>query len=134
MRQENRYYPFENYGQYCTAKKLTTPRTESLARIKKWGVKSPDQHLPDDILFNSTQHFLNCIDELSSCQAPWNSAHIINDANPMKSPIVYWYRDSLAVLQEILENVDLAEKCVWTPQRRFNEDGERVYTDLFTAD
>ena len=48
--------------------------------------------------------------------------------------VKFYARDSLAVLQEILENPALADKCVWEPERVTNGDGERVYTDMHDSE
>ena len=48
--------------------------------------------------------------------------------------VQFWYRDSLDVLKEILEDVRLAKDMKWAPERLINADGERLYSELWTGD
>jgi len=46
----------------------------------------------------------------------------------------YWHRDSLAVMHDILTDIDLANDMVWAPKKLYDRDGNRVYTELWTGD
>ena len=128
------FAPFQSEGQYLTAKDLSTPRLSSRANIFKWGLKRPGSRLPEDSLFESHREFYSCLDIIADCQSTWESVDIMDSSSPPKIFTKYWKRDSLAVLQEILENPAIKDKCVWEPQKNYNSEGERVYTDMHTGD
>jgi len=70
------------------------------------------------------------------CQSLWKSVYPCSGTCEQIRPVNmhFWARDSLAVLQEILETPALADKCLWNPRRVTNADGERVYTDIGDSD
>jgi len=67
---------------------------------------------------------------------PWTAVEMLNDSDDgsWAHQMMYWKRDTLAVLQEILDNSNLADKCVWAPSQRFSSSGERVYMDMDTCE
>ena len=85
---------------------------------------------PDGACFRSVSHFHSCLDDLRRMLQPFESCDIEDEENPERS-VQYWKKDTLAVLQEILENERLSDKCTWAPVRKFNGERERVYTDLY---
>jgi hypothetical protein len=130
--QNNRFYPFADRDQYETAKKLTIPTIATRAEIEKWALrKSFTDHRPG--LFNSTKEFFNCLDTLTETMAPWEK-QTIRDKEGKKPKVVYYKRDTAAVLQEILESPMVKDMCVWAPIKMYSQEGERVYTDLHTSD
>lgn len=134
QQKDSRYAPFDNWGQYMTAKDLTTPEIASRANICKWGVRRPESRAPPETLFSSHDDFFRCLDIISGCQAQWQSVNVVNVNNPTGPRVKYWKLNPLTVLQEIFENTALKDKCVWEPRRVFNSEGNRVYTDMHTAD
>jgi len=113
---------------------LTTPTISTNSDINKWGVKRhglPDQR---SALFNSVEDFKSRIDELCEMVAPWMKGQIVDTSGEVSGEFTFYYRDTLAVLQEILANAHLKEKCVWSPVRKYDPDGNRVYTDIHTGD
>jgi hypothetical protein len=134
LRRTNIYYPYDSHAQYCLAKSLSTPRLPSATVINAVAVEGADTFIREGVSFSSVKQFYNRLDSLMLCQSRWESTSIVDTANPSNPEIQYWSRDSLAVLQEILENRELADKCVWAPVKQYNSEGERVYTDMHTAD
>ena len=129
------YYPFTNVRQNQLAQSLTTPRLEANQTIHNIAVLGQDRFLSENAGFQSVAQFHSCLDEMASVMTPWQSILIKGDDNlPEQEPVRYWLRDSLAVLQEILENPELIDHCVWGPVRQRNSEGERVYTDMHTGD
>ena len=79
------------------------------------------------------------MDELRAVLTPWKKMEVqIQGADGNLETVEYFKKDTLAVLQEILENPNLADKCVWAPVREFvhraNGVPERLYTDLDNSD
>src|SRR6266513_2169110 len=63
----------------------------------------------------SRPHALRITKPYTTLQS-WDRSLIKGDDNlPEQEPVRYWLRDSLAVLQEILENPELVDHCVWGP-------------------
>ena len=133
QRQQNPYHPFHNFGQYQLAKALAMPEKSTASHIEQVAVNGVS-FLREDVAFVSVAHFHNCLDEISGQMAPWQSNIIMDQTVQLKANARYWYRDSLAVLQEILDNPKIAKKCVWSPVKQFNHDNQRVYTDMHTSD
>ena len=131
---DNIYYPFTNSQQYELAHNLTNPHLQSRSVIEKIGVRP--SYLAENVAFESVDDFLGRLDIMKECLIPWKEAKLHekgNKPNPWGMPI-YFYKDPLAVLQEILTNPVLDGQCVWSPVREFNAAGERVFTDMHTAD
>ena len=103
-----------------------------MSEIQKWGLQR--SHIEGHSgLFSTTQQFFDCLDTITETQAQWEKVTIV-DPEGKKAPVVYYMRDPLAVLQEILSNSDVKDKCVWAPVKLYGEGGERVFTDMHTAD
>ena len=103
--------------------------------IRNIAVLGRDRFLSENAGFQSVGHFHSCLDEMASVMVPWQSILIKSDHNICEQePVRYWLRDSLAVLQEILEIPELADHCVWGPIKQRNSEGERVYTDMHSGD
>jgi hypothetical protein len=134
LRRENLYYPFVNYGQYKLAESLAIPTFPSEERVRRFAVNGRGSFLAEDVAFDSVNAFYACFDELASLQYRW-AEKAVNDPEDLSYPeIRYWFRDSLAVLQEILENPALASQCIWAPKKEYNAEGDRVYTDMHSGD
>src|SRR5271170_7372738 len=87
-------------------------------------------------MFRSYDNFISRIDEMIHNQSLWMGKRFLGDVEETFFPlgVKYWARDSLAILQEILENKSLTDKCVWSPRKIINSAGERVDTDLHDTD
>jgi hypothetical protein len=135
-RQENPWYPFSSLDNYRLARDLSTPKLLSRDTIMRIGVKAA--YMLDGTRFNSCNDFIEKLDEIMRCQSLWQQLYLYGKDNSIQHRwtrhIFYWRRDALAVLQEILENTALNGMCVWRPERTFNGDRERVYTDLHDSD
>ena len=46
----------------------------------------------------------------------------------------FWYRDVLEYIKYLLRRQYYAESMVWSPVREFDGSGERVYSEMHTAD
>jgi len=136
LRAENRYYPYDCHAQYACARSLSTPRLESATLVKRIAVDGSPAFIKEEAAFSSHRDFVSRLDEMMECQTPWEAVTIADkDARESwAADLRYWKRDSLAVLQEILENTALVDKCVWGPSKRFNADNERVYTHMDSRD
>jgi hypothetical protein len=139
QRKENPFYPFKSFDQYKLAKDMTTPETLPRERIQRIAVEAGrGSYLHEDTGFKSVTDLKEHVDEVMRCQSLWQMEYPWGKTprahEPWAANVHYWRRDSLAVLQEILENPRLADKCVWGPQKVTNAEGDRVYTDLHDTD
>lgn len=135
-RQENIYFPFENSAQFYLAEAFARPDIQSKDRIVRTCVLGRDRFLRDGAAFSSYNDFITCLDIIRNTQAPWVQREIKwkPGSTTWRGHIKYWQRDSLAVLQEMLENPALKDFCVWAPVQETSEDGERIYTDIHTSE
>ena len=132
--EDNIYYSFANSKQYELADNLTNPHIQSRGVIEKMGIRP--SYLTENVVFESVNDFLGRLNIMKECLIPWKEAKLHekgNKPNPWGMPI-YFYKDLLTVLQEILANPILDSQCVWSPVREFNAAGEHVFTDMYMAD
>jgi hypothetical protein len=45
----------------------------------------------------------------------------------------FWYRDVLAVVQDILSDPLVAKDMIWAPTKLYDQDGNRVFAELCTG-
>jgi len=133
-RKLNPYYPFDSELQYLMAKDLSTPTLHPQNDIERVAVHG--KYVKDEARFDSYRHFIEKFDEMLRCQSLWQSYTFADATNstPWSTGMRYWCRDTLAVLQEMLENPALADKCVWQPEKNIDGNGDRIYTDLHDSD
>src|ERR1700738_1997776 len=113
LRKKNPFYPFKSFDQYKLAKDMTTPETLPRERIQRIAVLAGcGSYLQDDTGFKSVTDLKEHVDEVMRCQSLWRMEYpwgkIPRPHEPWAANVHYWRRDSLAVLQEILENPRLA--------------------------
>jgi len=137
LRAESPYHSYQDYVQHRLAAALASPKLQPQSVIQKVAVDGGDVFINRDMAFPSSNDFLNRIDQLTSLQSGWVQGHFKNP-NPTAvswvMDVKFWHHDVLAVLQEILENKELADKCQWGPVKQYNSDEERLYTDMYTGD
>jgi Plavaka transposase len=115
-----------------TTKKLTTPFIHERSEIQKFGVKDPYHDGQDHAgLFENVNAFFRPLLTLTATLAEWKEMEVTDPKGAYKCK--GYRRDVLAVLQEILDNPCISDKVVWAPRRMYDEAGNRVYTDLHTA-
>ena len=94
--------------------------------------------LKNGVAFTSYDDFVERMDALLRCQSLWIQKYLYCKDCAAEyqwtSHVFHWQRDTMTVLQEILENTALADKCVWKPDKVFNVEGERVYSSLEDSD
>jgi Plavaka transposase len=66
--------------------------------------------------------------------APWVSAQATAVISGETHKIPFFYRDPLDCIRFLLKQPPYRDYLVFAPMRQFNESGERVYTDMYTAD
>jgi len=108
----------------------------SAPHITAISIAGQKKFLHESVGFTSHRDFLNRLDEMMTCQAQWQDTFVSEQRAGAEwgTDLKYWKRDPLAVLQEILENPALADKCVWRPRRVFNGEGSHVYGDMDTGE
>lgn len=135
---ENTFYPFDNEAQFYLAELMARPNIKSEREVRRACVDGRERFLRPEVGFSSYADFISRLDILRSCHASWVERKIyprsVGQRSQWDGKVSYWAKDPLAVLQEILENENLKDKCVWAPVKEYSADGERIYTDLHTAD
>jgi Plavaka transposase len=135
-RMQQNFYPYLSHEQYCLAKALSTPRLATNTMIRAIAIDGSNSFLKKGIGFSSIKDFLSGIDEMTSCQTPWENVEIVNkDGDESWGPrLTYYKRNTAAVLEEILGNESLIDKCVYAPIKEYGSNHERVYTDMHVCD
>jgi hypothetical protein len=105
----NPFYPFKSFDQYKLGKDMTTPETLPREKIQRITVDAGrGSYLQDDTGFKSVIDLKEHVDELMRCQSlctiEYPCGKIPQPHEPWAANVHYWRRDSLVVLQEILEN------------------------------
>jgi hypothetical protein len=127
-RRGNRFHPYQTLGQYHWAKKLSSTGHESRSDLKAFILDG--ENCAPASRYRSINEYYSYKEILTGCLTDWQKIKI---EFPDKETVYYYRKDTLAVLQEILENKALADKCIWAPKWQSNSDGERIYTDMYSC-
>jgi len=120
----NPYFPFRSLRQTELVVNATFPKILSNREIGTWCTQRAIW-LQEDA-FPSVKSVLMTLDCIAALQSPW----IYTTLN---SPTAFWCRNSLEVLKDILEDESLGNDFVWAPCKSFDQDGNRVYSEMWTA-
>src|SRR5438045_6381540 len=131
---ENRWYPYNTRQQFRLARRNVFPRIPSKDSIQANCIgRISDRLHPTELArrFTSHGHFMSCLDIISQRVTPWRSGTLTSKFSGQ--PYNIWYRDSLDVLQELIGDVTIGSQMKWSPVRRHDNDGLRVYMEMYTA-
>lgn len=133
-RRETRWFPYNSRQQFRMARRNVFPiiptRDSILANCV--GRISDRLHPTESARkFTSQQHFMRCLDTIATRVTPWNSGALTEPET--NRPYSIFYRNSLAVLQELIGDTTIGPQMKWTPVRLYDNDGNRVYTEMYTA-
>ncbi|KAF8329950.1 hypothetical protein F5887DRAFT_1064242 [Amanita rubescens] len=118
-----------------------TPAVQIDALMDIWASKSADQDPP----FVDHKDLYSTIDNIPLGDVAWKAFSVSycgpvpaegegEDIPPwVKSEFEVWYRDPLAVLQSQLANPDFNQKFHAAPYREYDENGERVWSDVMSG-
>ncbi|KAF8324638.1 hypothetical protein F5887DRAFT_1063400 [Amanita rubescens] len=115
-----------------------TPATQIDALMDIWASKSGDHNPP----FVDHKDLYHTIDSIPLGDVTWKALSVSYcgeipagmDVPPwFTSEYEVWYRDPLAVLENQLANPDFTGKFHISPYREYNENGERVWSDVMSA-
>lgn len=95
----------------------------------------------DSAPFSNVKDFLATIDDIKVGNAPWQSfvcghSGDIPEGSPswMKAEYEFWYRDPLAVIENMLKNPDFCGEFDFVPYKEYNQHGVRRYCDFLSGD
>jgi hypothetical protein len=83
--------------------------------------------------FKSVYDYKRCMAQLPSGNAEWKRVRIVpNASSPQWAPpeILYYSRDSLEVLRNIVGDTWMAKHMKWAPEQFRNAKGECLYSEL----
>lgn len=136
------FKPFSDCAEFELAEyfytRNQTPAAQIDALMDIWASKSPDHEPP----FVDHKDLYQTIDNITLGDVPWKSLSVSyggtiaegEDVPPwVRSEYEVWYRDPLAVLKNQLANPDFQGKFHAAPYREYNEDGERVWSDVMSG-
>lgn len=131
------YWPFDNESQWLLAERTLFPTPLADSVIKRLAIESNCPWITSGLGFKSLADLKRRLDKIPSKGGEWMESHVI----PMKEApswaphnIPFWKRDSLEVMKSMIGDVRLAKDMKWAPEKIFNANDERIYSELWTAD
>lgn len=131
------YWPFDNESQWLLAERTLFPTPLTNSVIKNFAIESNCPWIIPGLGFKSLTDLRQRLDKISSKGGEWMESHIIPmEQAPSWAPhnISFWKRNSLEVMKSIVSDVRLAKDMKWAPEKIFNVNDERIYSELWTAD
>jgi hypothetical protein len=132
---ENRWYPYNCRQQFRMARRNVFPRIPSRKSITdNCCVPILDRLAPMECAhrFRSHTEFMNNLDLIARRITPWSEGTLVSKITGR--PYILRHRNSLAVLQELVGDITIGPQMKWAPVRRVDSDGNRVFTEMYTAD
>ena len=133
------YEPFRDRADFELAEffymRNQTPAAQIDALMDIWASKLVDQAPP----FIDHKDLYQTIDSIKHGDVAWKSFSVSycgedkDDIPWMKAEYEVWYRDPLTILENQLANPDFDQKFHTAPYRKYNENGERVWSDLLSG-
>lgn len=130
-RYQFRWHPYNSRQQFRMARRNVFPIIPTRASIDANCVgRYSDRLHPTEQKrkFKSVEHFFSCLDQIAERVTPWRSATQL-----LPKPYNILYRNSLEVLQELIGDTTVGPHMKWAPVRRSDDDHNRVYTEIYTA-
>ena len=113
---ERRWHPYDCRQQFRITRRNIFPRISTLAQIKNnlVGSFSDRLHVMErKWRFSSDKDFMNHLDEIVKRYTSWKEGSFKSDiSNGSKKVHRMWYKDTLAILQEILSDVMFRDEIV----------------------
>lgn len=135
-KQENMYAPFNNKEQYELAKDMCHGRklpTDSMIRAHAIEGKP---YLKLGAGFRSVRDFHEKLASLE-VDGEWEMRKLVrteNGADWVPESISFFYVDILQALKSIVANSRVTQHCKWAPERLYDGENRRVYTDISSGD
>ena len=137
MRDQNPFWPYRNVAQWELACRMVIPQIQSNSMINALAVEQNCRFLRPGTGFSSVAEFHHLLDMHSDYDGAWRPAHINSGPNHprwMPPSVSFLFKDSLAVLRDLISDTRMAKHMTWKPRKLFTGDGERVYGDLWSGD
>ena len=134
---QNPYWPFDTLHQYNLGTSLSVPQILSNGIVKALAVQKYCPWIKEGDGFESVDDFRRKLDLLERRGGRWQSLkiHPHKDAPEwVPEAVEYQLKDTLEVLKDIVRDERLAPYTKWVPERLYDEEGRRVYADLWTCD
>jgi hypothetical protein len=130
------FYPFNNLSQWLLGKAVLYPKRLSTIRIETIAVEKNCPWIQKEQGFRSAQDFLKRLDAIPCPGGEWLESNVILENSPswMPTEVKFWFRDSLDALKHMVGNMDLSNDMKWAPARLFNQQGARLYSELWSGD
>jgi len=108
-----------------------------MRRIEAGAVEKNTPWMAPGCGFRSISDFNKRVDSIPAKGGRWRNAFLDRFDNapgwvPQQNE--FWFRDSLEVLKDIASDSRLASDMKWAPQKNYNERGQRIYSELWSAD
>ena len=131
------YWPFDNESQWLLAERTLFPIPLTNPVINKFAVEPNCPWMIPGSGFKSLADLRRRLDKIPSKDGIWTESHVIPmEQAPSWAPrnISFWQRNSLDVLKTMIGDVRLAKDMKWAPEKIYNANDERIYSELWTAD
>lgn len=133
---KKRLYPFEHEGQWDLARRVLTPDPLSRKRQKLIVLEKYNRSIERGKGFKTMKEFDSCLAKLESKCGNFKKVRLTpGEAAPSWAPIQQdlWMRDTMTVLQHILGDIRFASAMKWGPEKLYNSDHQRVYSELWSG-
>ena len=131
-RYQHRWHPYNSRQQFRLSRRNVFPIIPSRGSILSNCVgKTSDRLHPTELnrRFSSVDQFFCHLNTIARAfVTPWKSA----EQKSLPKYTIH-HRNSLQVLQELVGDKAIGPRMKWAPLRRFDQDGNRVYSEIYTA-
>jgi hypothetical protein len=131
-RYQHQWAPYNSRQQFRLSRRNVFPIIPSRRSILSNCVgKTSDRLHPTELKrrFTSVDEFFSHLNTIAKAfVTPWKSA----EQTSLPKYTIY-HRNSLQVMQELVGDKAIGPYMKWAPLRRFDQDGNRVYSEIYTA-
>lgn len=133
---DQRYAPFDNIGQWELARFALFPEPLPGPRMAKAILENKAPWITPGCGFKNMADFERRISEIPGIGGGWRSAYVkpgVGAEDWVPAEILFWSRDALPVVKELVGDESLAKDMKWAPEKLYNSKGERLYSELYSG-
>lgn len=132
-----RYAPFDNLAQWELARFALFPQPLSGPRMAQAILENQAPWITRGFGFKNIADFQQRVSSIPTLGGGWRSAYVVpgvaaEDWVPVE--ILFWMRDALAVVKDLIGDETLAKDMKWAPEKLYNSHEERLYSELYSGD
>lgn len=113
------------------------PEPLSKPRLERAILKTHASWGNPECLFETWGDWESRVNQVSAKGGQWERAFVLRsekDPSWVPEALRFHKRNSLEILKEIVGDIKVVEHMKWAPEKVYNSKGERLYSELWTAD